>query len=150
VCGEDRREPRNAGVPLKGWSGADAHRNSEDEMSEHTFPVSDKKFLAEVLQSDLPVLVDFWAPWCGPCLRVAPILDELAREYRGRLRVAKVNTEEDQVQAGEYGIRGIPTMILFKNGNEVDRIVGAMPKLVMQLWLEESLAGLGEKRRKTA
>ncbi len=116
-------------------------------MSEHTLPVTDAEFHRAILESDLPVLVDFWAPWCGPCQRVGPILEELADEYRGSLRVAKVNTEENQIQAGEYGVRGIPTMILFRHGNEVDRVVGAMPKLVLQLWLQESLSGLGAHRR---
>ena len=117
-------------------------------MSEATFPVSDAEFHKEVIESELPVLVDFWAPWCGPCQRIGPILEELAGEYAGRLRIAKVNTEENQVQAGEYGVRGIPTMILFKNGNEVDRIVGALPKLVLQLWLEESIAGIADRLRR--
>ena len=120
-------------------------------MSDRTFPVTDAQFHQEVIESELPVLVDFWAPWCGPCQRVGPILEELAGEYRGRLRIAKVNTEENSVQAGEFGVRGIPTMILFKNGNEVDRIVGALPKLVLQLWIEESIAGIGDRlRRQTA
>ena len=117
-------------------------------MSETTFPVSDAEFHKEVIESDLPVLVDFWAPWCGPCQRIGPILEELAGDYAGRLRIAKVNTEENQVQAGEYGVRGIPTMILFKNGNEVDRIVGALPKLVLQLWIEESIAGIADRLRR--
>ena len=116
-------------------------------MSETTFPVTDAEFHKEVIESDLPVLVDFWAPWCGPCQRIGPILEELAGDYAGRLRIAKVNTEENQVQAGEYGVRGIPTMILFRNGNEVDRIVGALPKLVLQLWIEESIAGIADRLR---
>ena len=116
-------------------------------MSDQTLPVSDAEFRKAILESDLPVLVDFWAPWCGPCQRVGPVLEELAREYAGRLRIAKVNTEEHQIQAGEYGVRGIPTMILFSHGNEVDRVVGALPKLVLQLWLEESLHDQGAWRR---
>ena len=119
-------------------------------MSEHTFPVTDAEFHRAVLESDAPVLVDFWAPWCGPCQRVGPILEELAAEAEGRLRVAKVNTEENPIQAGEYGVRGIPTLILFKNGYEVDRVVGALPKLVLQLWIQESLAGPGSTRLQTA
>ena len=115
-------------------------------MSEHTFPVTDARFRELVLESDLPVLVDFWAPWCGPCRRVGPVLESLAQEYDGRLRIAKVNTEEDQMQAAEHGVQGIPTMILFHKGNEVDRIVGAAPRLVLQQWLDE-IIGSGAVRR---
>ena len=110
-------------------------------MSETTVPVTDQTFRELVLETELPVLVDFWAPWCGPCQRIAPVLEELAEEFQGRLRIAKVNTEQEYVQAGEFGVQGIPTMILFHKGNEVDRLVGAVPKLVLQLWLEESIGG---------
>jgi thioredoxin 1 len=90
--------------------------------------VTDAEFGTKVLTSDLPVVVDFWAPWCGPCRAVAPILDELAGEYEGRLTIAKVNTDNDQRHAGELGITGIPTMVFFKGGQEIGRIVGARPK----------------------
>ncbi len=99
------------------------------------FNVTDAAFQAEVLESEKPVLVDFWAEWCGPCRMIAPSVKEIASEYDGKLRVAKMDVDENPATPGRYGISGIPTLMLFKNGEVVARIVGAMPKdrLVAQI-----------------
>jgi thioredoxin 1 len=98
--------------------------------------VTDDTFEDVVLSSSLPALVDFWAPWCGPCRMIAPIVENLAKDYDGRAVIAKMNTDENVQMAGQLGIMGIPTLILFKDGQEVDRVVGYAPRHV----LEEKLA----------
>jgi thioredoxin 1 len=90
--------------------------------------VTDVSFESEVLKSDLPVLVDFWAPWCGPCKAVAPVVEDLSKEYEGRLKVVKLNTDENPKTAQAYQIRGIPSLYLFKSGQVVEQVVGAVPK----------------------
>jgi thioredoxin 1 len=90
--------------------------------------VSDATFDAEVLQSSTPVLIDFWAPWCGPCRAIAPIVDELATEYAGKLKVVKMNVDDNQQTPSRYGVRGIPNLIVFKDGKVHEQIVGAVPK----------------------
>jgi len=90
--------------------------------------VSDATFTEEVLNSDTPVLVDFWAAWCGPCRIIAPILDEIAEEKDGLLKIVKLNIDENQEMAGKLGISSIPTMVLYKNGEMVEKIIGAYPK----------------------
>ena len=102
--------------------------------------VSDADFEQVVINASTPVLVDFWAPWCGPCRMVGPIVEELASDYDGRVLVAKVNTDENTRYATQLGIRGIPTLIVFKNGQEFDRIVGLSPKHVMEEKLNAALA----------
>jgi thioredoxin 1 len=101
--------------------------------------VDDKNFSAEVLNSDLPVLVDFWATWCGPCRSIGPIVEELAKEFSGRVKVTKLNVDESPATPGQYGVRGIPTLILFKGGKILDQIVGAVPKARLKAMIEKGL-----------
>ncbi len=103
--------------------------------------VADATFEQIVLRSPLPVLVDFWAPWCGPCHAVAPILDRIARDYAGRLRVAKVNVDQNPYYAGLYGVQGIPTLLLVRGGEVVDRAVGALPEPHLRSLVERFLQG---------
>ena len=102
--------------------------------------VTDADFEQRVLKSDVPVVVDFWAPWCGPCRAVAPILEELAGEFEGRLTIAKVNTDEEQRWMGKFGIMAIPTMLVFKGGKEVKRIQGAAPKRILKEAFDAAIA----------
>jgi thioredoxin 1 len=108
-------------------------------MAASIIEVTDSNFQAEVLESETPVLVDFWAPWCGPCRLVAPILQEMASE-RDDLRIVKLNTDENMQTAAEYQVLAIPTMILFRNGSEAARIQGAQPRKRLEAQLEPALA----------
>ena len=107
--------------------------------------VSDEEFEQTVLKAEKPVLVDFWAPWCGPCKMIAPAVEELAKEYDGKAMVAKVNTDEHPLWASRFGIMGIPTLIVFHGGKEVDRVVGAVRKEVLKGKLEKVLTTAAAK-----
>ncbi len=103
---------------------------------------TDANFDSEVLQSDKPVLVDFWAPWCGPCRIVAPIIEEIAEEYEGKFKVGKLNTDNNMQVSIKYGIRSIPTLGIFKDGQLVDTIIGAMPKKSISEKMEPHIVGI--------
>ena len=101
--------------------------------------VSDSSFDGDILKSATPVLVDFWAPWCGPCRSVAPIVDDLATQYVGKLKVAKINVDESSAVAMQYQVTSIPTFILFKNGQVADRVLGAMPRSEFIKFIDRNL-----------
>ncbi len=104
-----------------------------------TEQVTDATFKSEVLESEVPVLVDFWAPWCGRCRMVAPVVDEIADQYENQIKVVKLNTDENPNVASQYGIRSIPTLMIFKAGQRVDMVVGAVPKTTLATTLEKYL-----------
>lgn len=107
--------------------------------SDKVFAFTDSNFDVEVLQSSTPVLVDFWATWCAPCKAIAPLIDTVAEEYEGRVKVGKVNVDENPAIPGKYGVRGIPTLILFKEGKVVDQVVGAVPKAQLEALIKKAL-----------
>ena len=108
-------------------------------MSKNTKPVTDASFSTDVLQATGPVLVDFWAEWCGPCKAIGPALEELGAEYAGRLTIAKVNIDDNPLTPNTYAVRGIPTLILFKDGKPVSTKVGAAPKSALREWVAAAL-----------
>lgn len=107
--------------------------------SEKVLTLTDTNFEAEVLQASVPVLVDFWATWCAPCKAIAPVIDAIADEYEGKIKVGKVNVDDNPGTPGKYGVRGIPTVILFKDGKVVDQVVGAVPKTQLEALLKKAL-----------
>ncbi len=108
-------------------------------MSDKIIQVTDANFEEQVLNSDVPVLVDFWAEWCGPCKMIAPILDDIANDYDGKVKIAKVNVDESKEMPSRYNVRGIPTLILFKNGNVESTKVGAVTKSQLSAFIDSAL-----------
>jgi len=108
-------------------------------MSEHVHYISDDSFEQEVLQAGVAVLVDYWADWCGPCKMISPILDEVAKEYSGKLKVCKLNIDENQATPPKFGIRGIPTLMIFKNGNVEATKVGALSKSQLTAFVDSNI-----------
>ena len=108
-------------------------------MAEGIKEISDSTFEEEVLNSDKPVLVDFWAPWCGPCKAIAPVIDEISKDYEGRLKIVKCNVDDNPATPSNYGIRAIPTLILFKDGQKVEQIVGMVQKAKLEDTINNNL-----------
>jgi thioredoxin 1 len=108
-------------------------------MSDHIKHTSDATFEQDVLKSETPVLVDYWAEWCGPCKMIAPVLDQIASDYEGRLKVAKLNIDENQVTPPKYNVRGIPTLMLFKNGTLEAQKVGALSKTQLAAFIDSNI-----------
>lgn len=102
--------------------------------------IEDASFYTEVINASIPVLVDFWAPWCGPCRMVAPIVDAIAEEYQDKVKVVKINTDQNPTTATKYGIRSIPTLMIFISGEKVDTVIGAVPKTTLSNTLQKHLA----------
>jgi len=129
--------PDRCGVQC-GFAIFDIHRGNTL-MSDNILTVTDDSFDADVLGSDVPVLVDFWAEWCGPCKMIAPVLEEIAEDYAGKLKIAKLNIDQNEATAPKFGIRSIPTLILFKNGAAEATKIGAMSKSELVAFIEQAI-----------
>ncbi len=108
-------------------------------MAGHTHEVTDETFDKAVLKSTIPVLVDFWAPWCGPCVSIAPTLEEIAKDYQGKVTICKVNVDENRDIPSNYGVRSIPYLVMFKQGEVVDSLIGAVPKGKLMAMIDKTL-----------
>ena len=108
-------------------------------MTENVIEFTDQNFNSDVVQSDLPVVVDFWAEWCGPCKAIAPVIDELAYEYQGKVKFGKVNVDNNQQTAMKYGIRSIPSLLIFNGGSVVNQVIGSVPKSSIVKLLKETI-----------
>lgn len=120
-------------------TGAEPPNEARGHMSDNTVKVTDASFDDDVLKASGPVLVDFWAEWCGPCKMIAPALDELAVKYKGKVTIAKLNIDENPNTPTKYGVRGIPTLMLFRDGNVAATKIGALPKGQLDQWVETSI-----------
>jgi len=136
---ERDRTLHNAQAAWRGQGGIPSLKDRARGHMSNTVKVTDDSFQQDVLNASGPVLVDFWAEWCGPCKQIAPMLDELAKDYAGKLTVAKINIDENGNTPNRYGVRGIPTLLLFKDGNVAATKIGASPKAALYAWIDGNL-----------